>query len=166
MSHTEPGTECVPVHERFLHERAVLAENLNAIVDAIPHRRSRRSTDRAVYGVELLGGRTLGVYTDIGSSLGLFPYAPQCRLYFPVATSRRDHAAVPVAVADVELIGRIPPQLGGLPEILDVVAAVVHAVLADLKDLFSGGGRSRGKLRVLVAVAAEPHVAQAIDLMP
>ena len=46
-----------------------------------------------------------------------------------------DDAAVAVAVADVHLVGRdVFPDLRRLPEILDVVAAVVDAVLADLEQ--------------------------------
>src|SRR4051812_19264025 len=32
-------------------------------------------------------GAAFGLYAGTRSSLGLLPYAPQCRLYFPVSTS-------------------------------------------------------------------------------
>ena len=82
MSHTEPSPRVVFDDERFLHERAVLPEHLDAIVAAIA------DVDQAVLrdldaadGAELLRGRRRRIVRRRRRPRpGLAPYAPQCRL--------------------------------------------------------------------------------------
>jgi hypothetical protein len=74
-----------------------------------------------------------------------------------------DHSTIAVAVADVHLIRRdVLPDLRRLPEVVDVVAAVVDAMLAELEDEFSSVVEFQD-LRVLRTVAGQPHVALMID---
>ena len=70
-----------------------------------------------------------------------------------------DDAAIAVAVGDVDLVGRgLVKDLRRLPEVGDVVAAVVHAVLADLQQELAGI-RELQDLGVVGAVAGDPDVA-------
>src|SRR5437764_14897380 len=74
-----------------------------------------------------------------------------------------DDAPVAVSVADVDLIGGdVFPDLCRLPEVLDVVAAVVDAVLADLEQKLAGGVELQ-HLRVAWTIAGQPDVAAMID---
>src|SRR5262245_32863589 len=74
-----------------------------------------------------------------------------------------DDAAIAVSVANVDLVGRdVFPDLGWLPQVLDVVAAVVDAVLADLQQELAGAVELQD-LRVLLTIPREPHVATTID---
>ena len=117
-----------------------------------------------MHGVEVLRRRPLGSYArQPCASSGLLPYAPQCRLYLPVSRVEDDDAAVAVAVGDVHFVRcRVLEDLGGPPEVLRVVAAVVHALLADLQQELPGLVELQD-LRVGVAVAANPDVALVID---
>jgi hypothetical protein len=81
----------------------------------------------------------------------------------PALHIEHDHAPVAVSVRDVHLGGRsVFPHLRGLPEILDIVAAVVDAVLAQLEEKQSGAAELQN-LRVFLAVACQPDVPLAVD---
>ena len=66
-------------------------------------------------------------------SSGLFPYAPQWRLYLPRLRVEYDDAVIAVAVGDVQLIGLgVDKHFGRSLEVFDIVAAFALAGVADL----------------------------------
>ena len=74
-----------------------------------------------------------------------------------------DDPAIAVTVGDVDLVGAgLVKDLRRLPEVGDVIAAVVHPVLAELQQELSGI-RELQDLRVLLTVAGNPDIAVAVD---
>ena len=118
-------------------------------------------------------------------SSGLWPYAPQCRLYFAGLRIEHDHAMVAVAIGDVKFIGPCRQTSWRGLEIFDVVAAFALAGLADLHQEFSvlrelqdhvvvewpaaglrliqGGGLRWRRDCGPAAIAADPDVAFVVD---
>ena len=91
---------------RFLHERAVLAEHLNAIVGAVAHIHQPVVGDlRAVHRAEHLGYRRRRIVrAGIGVVRLLAVRAPMPLVRAGVGVEH-DHAAIAVAVGDVHFVG-------------------------------------------------------------
>ena len=80
-----------------------------------------------------------------------------------VGVEHRD-ALVEVAVGDIGLVGLgIDPDLGDAAEVLQVVAALVAAGVAHLHDELAIIGELQD-LGILLAVAADPHIALVVDM--
>src|SRR5580765_3701577 len=92
-------------------------------------------------GVELLRRRAFGVVGGHLFVARLAAVGAPMPLVLSGVGVEHDDAAVAVAVADVHLIARdVFPDLCWLPEVLGVVAAVMNAMLADLKKERAGAG--------------------------
>src|SRR5262249_54533619 len=77
-----------------------------------------------------------------------------------------DHrnALVEIAVGDIGLVGRgIDPDLGDAAEVLEVVAALVAAEVADLHQELAVIGELED-VGILLTIAADPHIALVVDM--
>ena len=134
MSHTEPFATRLLRDDRFLDERAVFLEDLDAVARAIA------DVDRAVlrdrhagHRAELLGRRRRRI---VGGRVRVFRRRA-VRAPVPFVRARggieHDDAAIAVAIGDVQLVGgRVELDVGGTVERRLAGAAVGRAGLADL----------------------------------
>src|SRR5262245_11974698 len=152
--------------ERFLDELAVGLEHLQAVVGAVAHVEEPvvRALD-AVYGIaELLRRRIGGLIRAEVLVVGLVAVGAPVALHLAGVGVEHGDALVEIAVGDIGLVGLgIDPDFCDATEILQVVAALVAAELADLEEEFAFLGELQD-VRVLLAVAADPDVAFVVDV--
>jgi hypothetical protein len=159
--------ERVALDEGFLHERSVELEHLQPVIGAVGY------IDQAVVGngdavhwrIEKRGRRT----GDDLVARGIFQVHRLSSVGSPmtlVGTGVRiknDNPAIGVAVGHEKLVRfRIDEHCGGLAEIFGVIAAFALSAVADLQQEFTLGGEFQN-LRVVITVAADPHVIFVID---
>src|SRR5712692_5330212 len=152
--------------EPFLHELAVRLEYLHAVALAVAHvdQAVVRALDAMHRVAELLGGRRFRVVVAQGSVARLVAVRAPVALHLAGIGVDHGDAFVEVAVGDVGFVGLgIHPDLGHPPEVLEVVAAGVLAIAAQLHQELPLFGELQD-LGVALAVAAEPHVALVIDV--
>ncbi len=126
MSQAEPRPTRVLFDEDFLDEGPVRLEHLNAIVDAIANIQQIvvRQLGAMHRIAELLRGRRVGIVGARVGVVGLVAVGAPMPLVLAGIGVEHDHAMIPVAVGDIQLIGLgIDERLGGQPQILDIVAA-------------------------------------------
>ena len=123
-------------HEDFAHERAVLAEELHAVVLAVAHHDEPVVGDGdAMHRIgELLRGRAFRIPRDLLVARRLAVGAP-----VPLVGAGRgvehDHALVAVTVGDEQLVGlAVDHHVGRTAEMLGVVRPGRRAGLADPHD--------------------------------
>src|SRR5258706_1348807 len=152
--------------EPFLHELAVRLEYLHAVALAVAHVDETvvRALDAMHRVAELLGRRRRRVVVAHGSVVRLVAVRAPVALHLAGIGVDHGDALVEIAVGDVGFVGLgIDPDLGHPPEVLEVVAAGVLAIAAQLHQELSLFGELQD-LGVALAVAAEPHVALVIDV--
>src|SRR5713101_8344726 len=152
--------------EPFLHELAVRLEYLHAVALAVAHVDETvvRALDAMHRVAELLSGRRLRVVVAHGSVVRLVAVRAPVALHLAGIGVDHGHAFVEVAVGDIGFVGLgIDPDLGHPSEVLQVVAAGVLAIAAQLHQELPLLGELQD-LSVALAVAAEPHVALVIDV--
>src|SRR5262249_28194954 len=116
-----------------------------------------------MHRVELLRRRALRVIWGHAFVTGSVAVRAPVPLVLPRVAVEHDDAPIAVSVADIDLVGRgVIPDLGGLPQVLGVVAAVVDAVFTDLKQKLAGAVELQD-LRVHLTIPRQPHVAATID---
>src|SRR5882672_243350 len=152
--------------EPFLHELPVRLEYLHAVALAVAHVDEAvvRALDAMHRVAELLSGRGLRVVVAQGGVARLVAVRAPVALHLAGIGVDHGDAFVEIAVGDVGFVGLgIDPDLGHPPEVLEVVAAGVLAVAAQLHQELPLFGELQ-HLGVALAVAAEPHVALVIDV--
>src|SRR5579883_2853719 len=94
---------------------------------------------RTVDGIpKLLRGRIVGIVAPQIGIIGLMPVRAPVALVLAGFGIEHDHAMIPVPVGNISLVGlRVDENLGGQPQIRDVVAALALVRLADLHQEFS-----------------------------
>src|SRR6267378_5949804 len=154
--------------EPFLHELAVRLEYLHAVALAVAHVDEAvvRALDAMHRVAELLGRRRFRVVVAHGSVARLVAVCAPVALHLAGIGVDHGDAFVEIAVGDVGFVGLgIDPDLGHPAEVLEVVAARVLAVAAQLHQELPLLGELED-LGVAFAVAAQPHVALVIDVDP
>ena len=117
---------------RFLDERAIFPENLDAVVDTIADvHEAVIGNDDAIHPAELFRRRRRRVvrrHLRIVWPLTVGAPVPLVRAGVGVED---DDAPVPVAVRDIYFVGRrVGEDFRRLPEVLHVITAVMYAVLS------------------------------------
>ncbi len=113
---------------------------------------------------ELPGRRRFRVVVAEIGIVGLVAVRAPVAFHFPGIGVHHGDAFVGVAVGDVSFVGLgIDPDLGHSPEVLEVVAAGILAIAAQLHQEFPVLGELQD-VGVSLAVAAEPHVALVVDV--
>ena len=110
------------------------------------------------------GGRRLGIVgADVGV-VGLVAVGAPIALHLAGVGVEHRHALVEIAVRDIGLVGfRVDPDLGDAAEVLQVVAALVAAEMADLHDELAVIGELED-VGILLAVAADPDIALVVHM--
>ena len=158
--------ERVLLVEPFLDEAAVLAEHLDAVVDAVADIDQPVIGDLdAMHGIaELLRHRRLGIVGRLLVVVGRVAIGAPVPLVGAGGGVEHDDAVVAVAVGDVDLVGLLVDRgFGGLAELRGVVAALARRDLADLHHEFAVEGEFQDGV-VVVGIAADPDETPLVDL--
>src|SRR5262245_59214092 len=129
------------VIERFLHERSVRLEDLDAVVDSIAD--VEQAIDREVRAVhriaELLSGRRLRIVPPEVRVIRLVDIRAPVTFVLAGLRVEHDDTMVAVPVGDVDLVGfLVDERLRGQTKVRDVVAPLARPRLADLLQELAG----------------------------
>ena len=153
------------LEEPLFDERAVLLEDLDAVVHAVADINQAVIGELdAMHGIsELLRNRRLGIVRRLLVVVRRLAIGAPVSLVRAGPGVEHDDAAVAVTVGDIDLVGLlVDGHFGGPPQLRGVVASLARPILPDLHHEFSVE-REFHDFAVVGSIACEPDKSSFVD---